>query len=93
MTYEEGATEVKNNCGPVGDGAGTGVDLSSSGVLLEKLNDKPRQPAQDIEYDEEGNLIITINVNPKLFTGLTSTIAYIVVADYVGNTVIEVDVE
>ncbi len=89
VTYEEGATEVKINCGPVGDGAGTGVDLSSSGVLLEKLNDKPRQPAQDIEYDGEGNLIITINVNPKLFTGLTSTIAYIVVADYVGNTVIE----
>ena len=89
VIYEEGATEVKINCGPVGDGAGTGVDLSMSGVVLEKLNDKPRQPAQDIEYDEEGNLIITINVNPKLFTGLTSTIAYIVVADYVGNTAIE----
>lgn len=89
VTYEEGATEVKINCGPVGDGAGTGVDFSMSGVVLVKSDYSYGQPPQDIEYDSEGNLIITIDANPKTYTGLTSTIAYILVADYVGNTAVE----
>ncbi len=85
VPYDLSAETVSFTYSDVSDGQGTGVDLSSSFVVLfDASTGGLVVPDQEMEFDENGDLTFTLE-NPCDLLSQDQPIGIVIMTDYVGN--------